>query len=283
LEDRAQQLELERDQQRIIATQAERARIAREMHDIVAHSLSIMIVQADGGRYLAAAGPAKAGEVLGTISETGRAALKEMRRLLGVLRSDDEAAAGPVMAPLPASVQGKQVGAAVANAAVASGASLSDTGVSDANVNVASASGVTVNTGSIPMLNSGLFPPALEDLFAQARAAGMPLKVSTTGTMRELEPSAALTLQRVCQESLTNIRKHAGLGAKATVELVWLPNSVELTVSDNGQGSANGVNDPGFGLIGLGERATLVGGTLESGPKPAGGWQTKFTMPISVG
>jgi signal transduction histidine kinase len=89
LEDRARRLEIERDQQAQIATAAERARIAREMHDIVAHSLSVVIAQADGGRYAADADPAAAARALGTIAETGRAALTDMRRLLGVLRGSD--------------------------------------------------------------------------------------------------------------------------------------------------------------------------------------------------
>ncbi|TGJ98131.1 sensor histidine kinase, partial [Actinotalea fermentans ATCC 43279 = JCM 9966 = DSM 3133] len=86
LVDRAERLEVERDQQAQIATAAERSRIAREMHDIVAHSLSVIIAQADGGRYAGAADPAAATRALTTVSETGRAALADMRRLLGVLR-----------------------------------------------------------------------------------------------------------------------------------------------------------------------------------------------------
>lgn len=90
LVDRARRLEVERDQQTQIATAAERARIAREMHDIVAHSLTVMIAQADGGRYAADADPGAATRALGTIAETGRAALTDMRRLLGVLRGSDD-------------------------------------------------------------------------------------------------------------------------------------------------------------------------------------------------
>lgn len=91
LRDRAERLEVERDQQARIATAAERTRIAREMHDIVAHSLSVIIAQADGGRYAAAADPDAATRALATVSETGRAALADMRRLLGVLRAPDGA------------------------------------------------------------------------------------------------------------------------------------------------------------------------------------------------
>jgi signal transduction histidine kinase len=95
LRDRAERLEVERDQQARIATAAERTRIAREMHDIVAHSLSVVIAQADGGRYAAAADPDAAVRALGTISETGRAALADMRRLLGVLRAPEGTPALP--------------------------------------------------------------------------------------------------------------------------------------------------------------------------------------------
>jgi signal transduction histidine kinase len=94
LRDRTERLEVERDQQARIATAAERSRIAREMHDIVAHSLSVMIAQADGGRYAAGQDPEAAARTLGTISETGRAALADMRRLLGVLRDDPDDARG---------------------------------------------------------------------------------------------------------------------------------------------------------------------------------------------
>ena len=109
LVDRAHRLEIERDQQNQIATAAERSRIAREMHDIVAHSLSVIIAQSDGGRYAAEADPQAATRALGTISETGRAALADMRRLLGVLRPNIDGApvtagraGGAVVVPQPA-------------------------------------------------------------------------------------------------------------------------------------------------------------------------------------
>ncbi|MGO2585163.1 MAG: histidine kinase, partial [Brachybacterium tyrofermentans] len=88
--DRAEQAIREREQRTALAVADERARIAREMHDVVAHSLSVIIAQADGGRFVAAQKPEKAAEVLSTIGETGRAALADMRSLLGVLRQEDE-------------------------------------------------------------------------------------------------------------------------------------------------------------------------------------------------
>lgn len=92
LEERAARLERERDAQAQIAAAAERARIAREMHDVIAHNVSVMVVQADGAAFALDAQPERAREALGAISRTGRQALTEMRRLLGVLRTADDRA-----------------------------------------------------------------------------------------------------------------------------------------------------------------------------------------------
>jgi signal transduction histidine kinase len=98
LEDRAAQLEAEKDAQAKIATAAERARIARELHDVIAHHVSVMVVQADGAGYALRSDPARADTALKAISSTGRQALAEMRRLLGVLRTAGDQA---LLAPVP--------------------------------------------------------------------------------------------------------------------------------------------------------------------------------------
>lgn len=95
LQERNRLLAVERDQQAVIGAAVERARVARELHDIVAHSLSVIVRQADGGRYAATADPAAARTALDTIAETGREALAEMRRLLGVLRVGGEESYAP--------------------------------------------------------------------------------------------------------------------------------------------------------------------------------------------
>jgi signal transduction histidine kinase len=95
LEDRAARLELERDQQGLIAAAAERARIAREMHDIVAHNLTVIVALADGAVFAAERTPEKATSAMETVSATGRQALAEMRRLLGVLRDDESSTLVP--------------------------------------------------------------------------------------------------------------------------------------------------------------------------------------------
>ncbi|WP_018654643.1 sensor histidine kinase [Actinomadura flavalba] len=92
VEDRAARLERERDAEVSMARSAERARIARELHDVVAHNVSVIVVQADGAAYALDTDPGRARQALGAISDTGRLALTEMRRLLGVLREDDASA-----------------------------------------------------------------------------------------------------------------------------------------------------------------------------------------------
>jgi signal transduction histidine kinase len=100
LEDRAARLEAERDAQAQIAAATERARIARELHDVVAHNVSVMVVQADGASYALGSDPDRARQALAAISATGRQALTEMRRMLGVLRRDEDGTE-PERAPLP--------------------------------------------------------------------------------------------------------------------------------------------------------------------------------------
>src|SRR5690606_18609412 len=106
LEERAERAERERDQRAAIAAAAERARIARELHDVVAHNVSVMVVQADGAGFALDSDPEQARTAMRTISETGRRALAEMRRLVGVLREEDTTgAAHEEYAPQPGLAQ----------------------------------------------------------------------------------------------------------------------------------------------------------------------------------
>ena len=223
LAERAARLEIERDQQAQIATAAERARIAREMHDIVAHSLSVIIAQADGGRYAAAASPEAATHALTTISETGRDALADMRRILGVLRSDGNGDAART--PQPAQTD-------------------------------------------------------LDTLVSNVRDAGLSVSLVRMGTARALPPGAGLTIYRIAQESLTNILKHGGPDTNATVLLQWAQSSLVLQIDDDGRGAAAASDGAGQGLLGMRERATMLGGTLVAGPRPGGGYRVQAEIPI---
>nr|WP_206686996.1 MULTISPECIES: histidine kinase [Microbacterium] len=185
------------------ATEQERTRIARDMHDVVAHSLAVVIAQADGARYAAAADPEAATAALATISSTARSALSDVRMLLTQLRHSQAEGPQPTLADL-------------------------------------------------------------EELYAQVRAAGVDLRVDVDPAS-PVEPPAAvqLAVYRILQEALTNALRH-GTGGPVDVTLAWHPDRVELTVH-------NLVADPavaggsGHGLIGMRERAQLVGGSMDAG------------------
>lgn len=227
LKEKNRVLEVEAAQQLQLGAAGERARIAREMHDIVAHSLSVMIAQADGGRYAAKVNSEFAETALGTIAETGRAALADMRRLLGVLREDSNDDNLDPRGPQPAS-------------------------------------------GDI------------EPLVAQLRMSGIRVSLVRMGTPRTLPPGAGLTLYRICQESLTNVLKHAGPDPTVTVLMSWGRTSLNLEVEDDGRGAASAASSDGagMGLIGMKERAALFGGTVKAGPKPGGGYRVELTLPL---
>ncbi|MBL0885898.1 sensor histidine kinase [Myceligenerans indicum] len=249
LRDRAERLQLESDQQAAIAAGAERARIAREMHDVVAHSLSIVIAQADGGRYASGADPEAAGRALDTIAETGRAALSDMRKILGVLRSSP-----------PRGERGR-------------------------------AAPTSPEAGTRP---AGVAEPApiapqpdvtqIEALVEQSRADGLRVSYARIGAERQLPPGVGLNIYRVAQEALTNVRKHAGPGPRVTVLVRWGEREIELAVSDDGRGLASANPSPmpgaGYGLVGMRERAELFGGRLTAGPRPGGGFQVRFVVPV---
>ncbi|MCX5207410.1 sensor histidine kinase [Streptomyces sp. NBC_00237] len=230
LEERASRLEREREAQAKVAVAAERARIARELHDVVAHNVSVMIVQADGAAYVMDGSPEQAKQALETISTTGRQALAEMRRLLGVLRSGEAPESGEYV-PQPDVQQ-------------------------------------------------------IEDLIEQVRIAGLTVDFRVEGTARPLPSGVELTAYRIVQEALTNTRKHGGPDVGASVRLVYFDDGLGLLVEDDGRGAAHelyedgGADGQGHGLIGMRERVGMVGGTLDAGPRPGGGFRISALLPL---
>ena len=251
-EERARRLEYEQEQERRLAAQDERTRIAREMHDIVAHSLSSIISQADGARYAAASArtaraqqtqqaeqsgqvqqqstPDIAEQTLELIADTARDSLTQMRSLLGLLRTDEATA----YAPVP---------------------TLSDV-------------------------------PALVE---QSRRAGLPVTFTgITGTMaRTLPQGAELAAYRTVQEALTNTLKHSP-GAATTVTIHWGEDGLHLRVHNGpvssvspavNQHTSSPVPGSGNGLRGMSERIALYHGTLTYGLQPDGGWLVEATLP----
>ncbi|WP_406211069.1 sensor histidine kinase [Kitasatospora sp. NBC_01560] len=230
LEDRAARLERERDAQAKVAVAAERARIARELHDVVAHNVSVMIVQADGAAYVLDNSPQQAKEALGTIASTGRQALVEMRRLLGVLRT---AGTAEEYVPQP--------------------------GVEE-----------------------------LPELLEQVRTAGLQVDFATSGDPRELPRGVELTVYRIVQEALTNVRKHGGPDVHARVAVDFGERELAVLIEDDGRGSTDeqltggGTDGQGHGLIGMRERVGMVSGSLDVGPRPGGGFRIRAVLPLKA-
>ncbi|WNI17088.1 sensor histidine kinase [Actinacidiphila sp. ITFR-21] len=231
LEERNARLHREREAQSKAAVAAERARIARELHDVVAHNVSVMVVQADGAAYVLDAAPDQAKQALATISATGRQALAEMRRLLGLLRAGDDA--GGEYVPQPGVDQ-------------------------------------------------------LGDLIDQVRGAGLPVRFEVAGDARPLSSGVELTAYRIVQEALTNVRKHGGDGASANVLLGFGDAALDLLIEDDGRGARHelyergGRDGLGQGLIGMRERIGMVGGTLDAGPRPGGGFRISAVLPLKA-
>ena len=257
LEDRAHRLEVQSRQERELAAADERSHIAREMHDIVAHSLQVVISQADGARYAAAAKPALAVTALETIGQTGRSALADMRQLLGVLRETGETVAG-----VP--------------------------GVTDDDAR-RPASVVASPDGRGTRLPPGRRPqPRLADLPALVetmRLSGLEVSLLETDTPRRALPAGGeLAAYRIVQEALTNTLRHGGPDADAFVTLAWTARGLDLQIDDDGRGAAAdpATRGSGQGLRGAAERTALFGGTLETGPRVGTGYRVSAHLPYSA-
>jgi signal transduction histidine kinase len=124
----------------------------------------------------------------------------------------------------------------------------------------------------------------LEDLLAQVRAAGLPVRLTLTGQPRPLPPGAQLAVYRIIQESLTNVRKHASSAAAAGVTLGYRDDGVEAEISNDGPvacGRPRGstpADTGGHGIAGMRERAAAYGGSVAAGPRPEGGWLVRAQL-----
>ncbi|GAB3591263.1 hypothetical protein GCM10027446_08610 [Angustibacter peucedani] len=227
----AEALRARRDQQRgqvLAALTHERLRIARELHDVVAHSMSLIAVQAGVGAHVIRSDPAAAQQSLEVIADTSRRALEQTRSMLGVLRAETEEGTRPPTQ-----------------------------GVDDL--------------------------PALVD---DVRAAGLEVELVRAGSTDALDPAVSLAAYRVVQESLTNVIKHSA-ASSATVRVVAGDREIAVEVSDPGprrepSGRPGAGAGAGHGLVGLGERARLVGGTLQHGAD-RDGFRVRACLPTGAG
>jgi signal transduction histidine kinase len=208
------------------AAEAERAHIARELHDIVAHSVSMMVIQIGAARMQLQLGTTDAEAPLLDAEDAGRQTLDDLRRLLGVLRPDAD---------------------------------------------------LVVDAGSSPA------PPqpglsALDSLVGPVREAGLDVEVEVEGEPVALPAALDLTAYRIVQEALTNTLKHSG-ATRATVRLVYGPRTLGIEVTDDGIVGPAG-EGTGHGLVGIGERVSLFGGTVSAGRAADGGWHVRTELPL---
>jgi DNA-binding NarL/FixJ family response regulator/signal transduction histidine kinase len=254
LAERTELIAARQSEQEQRARLAERLRIARELHDIVAHHLSVVVIQAQAARRMADVDAARARTAMADVERTGRTALEEMRHLLGLLRTGEAAdpgAASDLAAAADQDPAGAPGAAAVAGAAAAYGPAF---GLAD-----------------------------VDDLAERARGVGLPVTVLRQGAVREVPEDVGLTVYRVVQEALTNVLKHAGT-ASAVVSLSFA-DDLDVLITDDGRGAAAGddgeLPGAGLGTSGMTERVAAVGGTLTAGPRPGGGYQVRARIPLS--
>lgn len=229
------------------AVRAERARIARELHDVVAHEMTVMTLQAEGARRRAAKVDPALAESLATIATAGRVGLAEMQRMIGVLRTTQREAED--------------------EAAELTGKSRSSTTFGAAD------------PGDFTPMPSLASIPAL---VRQVEEAGLPVRLAITGTTH-VPAGVELSAYRIIQESLTNALKYAGQGATATVTVRRRKDMVTVTIEDDGRGviSEAASTSGGHGLVGMRERVAALGGSIETGTRKGGGYRVHASLPVS--
>ncbi|WP_026924678.1 sensor histidine kinase [Glycomyces arizonensis] len=228
LEELADRARVAEESQEALAAQAvadEQRRIARELHDVVAHHISVIGVMSEGAKRVLRTDPDAAEEALTTVNQTARTALREMRDILTVLRRGQEEGGNAELEPQP-----------------------------------------TVDS--------------LRALVSQTKEAGLPVRYHVRGEEYPLPTGVSLAVYRIAQEALTNTIKHAGPKAKAGVVVDYGEDEFRIAIGDSGRGAPVITHfSGGHGLIGMRERATLYGGSLQAGPQPGGGYLVEARFP----
>jgi signal transduction histidine kinase len=200
----------------------ERLRVAREVHDVLAHSLAVINMQAGVALHVLERRPEQVRESLEAIKQTSKNSLEELRATLAVFRQRDGSAARE---PAP-----------------------------------------------------GL--RRLDAVASAMRESGLPVQVVVSGQARPLPSAVDLAAYRIVQESLTNVLRHAG-PTRATVTVTYEPEQLMVEVLDGGRGRAGNAANSGHGLVGMRERVEALGGTLEAGPRQAGGFRVLARLPVN--
>ncbi|MFC4375696.1 sensor histidine kinase [Nocardia halotolerans] len=231
MEERARRAEESRESEARHSVAEERMRIARELHDVVAHQITLANAQAVVAAHVFDTRPEQTRSNLNNIIETTKNALDDLRATVGLLRQAGDA-----------------------------------------------------NTSAEPSPGLSQLPRLLESF----DRAGLRVTTDNEGTPTPLPPGVDLTAYRIIQEALTNVGKHAGT-SRARIRLSWSRDRLSISVADDGPDSrpANGPSftrsdrPSGYGLIGMRERATAVGGQLFTDSRPAGGFTVSAHLPLT--
>ncbi len=280
-----------RDQAATSAVTEERLRIARELHDVVAHSMTVIAVQAGYGRHVIDARPDKAGEALGAIQATSREALADMRRMLGILRRPGSEPFGKKNEP------GGRGGDRPAGVAVPAGNGGQAADARPAKGGKAGSAANGAGREAAPLAPA----PGLADLdrlVARIGHAGVLVDLRVRGSRRELPPGIDLSAFRIVQEALTNVVKHADVPC-CRVTVSYGADELSVEITDEGRGgqvpAVAGGHGPGasvagrgelaggHGLIGMRERVSLYGGELTAAPLPERGFRVSARLPVGDG
>ncbi|WP_447036947.1 sensor histidine kinase [Streptomyces sp. DSM 118878] len=228
IQERAERAERTREEEARRRVAEERLRIARDLHDVVAHHIALVNVQAGVAAHVMDKRPDQAKEALSHVRDASRSALNELRATVGLLRQTGDPEAPTEPAP----------------------------GLS-----------------------------RLDELVDTFRHAGLPVEVALGQVGLDLPAAVDLAAFRIIQEALTNVRKHAGPGAKAEVSVVRVGPNVEVTVIDDGGRGTPGGAEPntdggGHGLLGMRERVTALGGSCTAGTRYGGGYRVHAILPV---
>lgn len=249
-----------------MATARERARIARELHDVVTHHVTAMVVQADAAQFLLADAPDRVAVGLGAISDSGRHALTDLQHLLGLLKDSGER---PGERPDGPSSDGPTP----------------DGPTPDGPSSDSPAPGGPAPGEASYAADREPGPGRLSDLVEQVRAAGQPVELTERGERRPLPSALELAVYRVVQEALTNALRHAP-GHGTFVRVQHGHDVIEVDVTTEGAPAGPAVPAPrplggggGHGLDGLRERVSAFGGELHAGALPDGGFGVRARIP----
>ena len=287
MELRSARMALASEQAVLLAAAEERSRIAREMHDVVAHSLAVMITMADGAAAIVERDPATAKQAIETLAEAGRSALADTRRLVGVLREDPSVAAEQApQSPEPPAPSGESPSSArqheVRDLPVPEFAPLGtvtpvEPSVPIANLRQQATDGAGDRSrGDLPLAPSPE-QADITELVKRFVAAGVPVTYRWVGAALPADKALQLTVFRIAQEALTNVLRYAPTTPAVSVDVERHNGTVVLTVDNEAAPGTRPMHGSGKGLIGMRERASVYGGTVQAGPTPTG-WRVRAVL-----